>query len=349
MFDKLLGNNHIKEILRRMLAKERVPRSLLFAGIEGVGKKQFALELAKSFVCLNPQNAEACDRCAACRRADKFSFPKADDKKDEFERVLFSEHPDIGVVIPYKNGIPVDAVRDLEKEANFRPYEAKARIFIIDDADKLNSAQKNAANALLKTLEEPAPTTYLFLITARPDSLLQTIVSRCQTIRFAPVETKDIQQKILGTEKFSPVDAELVARLSAGSIGRALDFDLEKFRARRETMLNALESLTGKANHLGLLKIGEEMNDARNKDDYEFYLEILQTLIHDVWVFRQGADEKAFLNVDLRTPLQKLAQTATSRRLAAWLSEIENLRETLAVNVNRKIATDALFVGMARG
>jgi DNA polymerase III subunit delta' len=349
MFNKLIGNNHIKDILRRMLEKERVPRSLLFAGIEGVGKKQFALELAKSFVCVNKQNAEACDSCAACTRADEFVFPGADDKKDEFERVFFSKHPDIGIVIPYKNGIPVDAVRDLEKEANFRPYEAKARIFIIDEADKLNSAQKNAANALLKTLEEPAPTTYLFLVTARPDSLLPTILSRCQTIRFAPIETRAIQEKILSTGRFSTHDADVVARLAAGSIGRALDFDLEKFRARRETMLNVLQSLAGKPNHLGLLKLGEEMNDAKNKDDYEFYLEILQTLIHDIWTLKHGANEKALVNVDLRAQLQKLAEASAGRQLAVWLGEIENLRETLAVNVNRKIATDALFMQMAKG
>ena len=348
MFHKLIGNNHVKEILRRMLERDRVPRSLLLAGVEGVGKKHFALELAKAFVCVNRKGAEACDECAACHRADKFSFPKADDKKEEFERVFFSEHPDIGIVIPYKTGILVNAIRDLEKEANFRPYEAKARIFIIDDADKLNSAQKNAANALLKTLEEPAPTTYLFLVTSRPDSLLQTIVSRCQTIRFAPVETREIQNKIAASGKVSPADAELVARLSEGSIGRALDFDLERFRLRRETMMNALESLAGRPDHLSLLKIGEEMNDAKHKDDYEFYLEILQTLIHDVWALAHAANEKTLVNVDLRAPLAKIAETADSRRLARWLGEIETLRETLAVNVNRKIATDALFMQMAK-
>jgi DNA polymerase-3 subunit delta' len=344
MFNKLIGNNHIKDILRRMLAKERVPRSLLFAGMEGVGKKRFALELAKSFVCQNPKNLEACDECAACRRADNFNFPKFDDR-DAHKEVIFSEFPDIGLVIPYNKNILVDAIRDLEKEANFRPFEAKARFFIIDDADKMNDA---ASNALLKTLEEPSATSHIFLISSRPDSLLQTIRSRCQTIRFAPIGAREIQEKILSTGKVSPVDAELVARLSAGSIGRSLSFDLEKFRVRRETMIRVLQSLSGKPNHLALLKTGEEMNDAKNKDDYELYLEILQTLIHDVLALAHGAGEKTMVNVDLTAQLQKLSQNAESRRLSAWLGEIESLRETLAVNVNRKIATDALFVEMAK-
>jgi DNA polymerase III subunit delta' len=344
MFDKLIGNNQIKEILRRMIAKDRVPRSLLLAGIEGVGKKQFALELAKSFICHNPQNSEACDKCAACKRADNFNFPKSDDR-DAHKQVIFSEFPDIGSVISYNKNILVDAIRNLEKEANFRPYEAKARFFIIDDADKMNDA---ASNALLKTLEEPAPTTHLFLISSRPDSLLQTIRSRCQTIRFAPIEIKEIEKYLLSTSKFSPEDAELVARLSAGSIGRALDLNLEKFRTQRETMLKVLQSVVGKPNHLSLLKAGEEMNDPKNKDDYEHYLEILQTLIHDLWSVKHGADEKTLLNIDLKPQLKRLAETAENKSPAQWLTEIENLRETLAVNVNRKIATDALFMQMAK-
>lgn len=307
MFGKLLGNTQIKIILRRMLKNNRGPRSLLFAGEEGVGKRLFALELAKSFVCQNPQDFEACDSCSSCRRADVFAFPKSDDKKEEYEKVFLSEHPDIGTVIPYKNSILIDAVRDLEKEANFRPFEAKARFFIIDDAEKLNAARDNAANALLKTLEEPAPTTHLFLITSRPDALLQTILSRCQTLRFAPVSATEIENHLLETGKFAADDAELLARLSNGSIGRALEMDLEKFRERRETMLKILQSLLMQENRAFLLKTAEEINDAKNKDDYEQFLDILQTLIHDIWALKLGSNEHSIVNADYKSQLKILA------------------------------------------
>ncbi|HEY0427753.1 MAG TPA: DNA polymerase III subunit delta' [Pyrinomonadaceae bacterium] len=347
MFDKLIGNNHIKEILRRMLRKERVPHSLLFAGAEGVGKKRFALELAKAFVCQNPTGAEACDKCSACRRADRFVFPKSDDKKDDFEKVFFSEHSDVGIVIPYKNGILINAVRDLEKEANFRPYEARARFFIIDDAEKLNSAKDNAANALLKTLEEPVATTYIFLISSRPDALLPTILSRCQTLRFAPVEAKEIKNHLLETKKFASDDAEILARLASGSIGNALETDLIKFREQREVMLRVLESLLIKPNRSILLKTAEEMNDAKHKEKYENFLDILQTLIHDVWTVRFGGNDEAVVNADIKAALARFAEKADAKRLAAWLSEIETMRERFAVNLNKKIATDALFMQMA--
>jgi DNA polymerase-3 subunit delta' len=344
MFDKLIGNNHIKEILRRMLVRNRVPRSLLLAGAEGIGKQRFARELAKSFVCRNPQNREACDNCAACRRADIFNFPKPDDKKEDFEKVFFSEHIDLGMIIPCRGNILVNSIRELEREANFRPYEAGARFFIIDDADKMNDA---ASNALLKTLEEPSATSHIFLISSRPDSLLQTIRSRCQTIRFAPVEPREIENYQLSTKRTAPGDAALVARLSAGSIGRALNLDLGKFHLQREAMLRVLQGiLAPETNHLALLKTAEEMNETKNKDDYSLSLEILQTLIHDIWTLRLGG-EKDLVNIDIKTALEKLSAAAPAHRLSVWLGEIEVLRENLAVNLNRKIATDALFMKMA--
>lgn len=343
MFGKFLGNTNIKIILRRMLQNGRVPHSLLLVGEEGIGKRQFALELAKSYVCSNPQNFEACGACASCRRADKFAFPKTDDR-DAHKQIIFSEHPDIGLVIPYNRNILVDAVRDLEKEANFRPYEAKARFFIVDDADKMNDA---ASNALLKTLEEPAPTTYLFLISSRPDALLQTILSRCQTLRFAPVTADEIENYLLETGKFAADDAELLARLANGSIGRALEMNLEKYRQQREMMIKILQSLLLENNRAFLLKTAEEMNDAKNKDVFEQFLDILQTLIHDVWSLKLGADEFGVVNRDYKSQLKILAEKTDAKRLAAWLTEIEKMRELFAVNLNKKIAADALFMQMA--
>ncbi len=352
MFDKFIGNNQIKEVLRRLLASGRVPNALLFAGEEGVGKKQFALELAKSFVCQNPKVSEACDVCAACRRADKFEIPevnentKVDDSlRDKFKTVFFSGHGDIGIVVPLKKNMYVDAIRDLEREANFRPFEATARFFIIDDADKMNDS---ASNALLKTLEEPPATSHIFLISSRPDALLPTIRSRCQTLRFAPIDANEIENYLLKDKKFSPGDAALLAKLSSGKLGHALETDLEKFRAQRAVMLKVLESILIQENRAELLRVAEEMNDAKNKDDFEARLDILQTLIHDIWAMRNKTDEKILINVDVARDLQKLTERADSRRLSAWLSEIETLREGLAVNLNRRIATDALFMQMAR-
>ena len=343
MFSKLVGNDKIKTILKRFISNRRVPNSLLFAGEEGIGKRLFALEFAKSFGCQNPQNGEACGKCKSCLRADKFFIPAPTDKnKDDFKKVFFSEHPDIGIVVPYKRTILVDAIRNLEQEANFRPFEAASRFFIIEPADKMTD---EASNALLKTLEEPPATSHIFLVTSRPNALLPTIRSRVQTLRFAPIETKEIENHLISKQKFSQADAKILAKLAHGKLGTALELDLEKFRARRELMFKVLQSLLQTRDRTVLLQTAEEIADAKNKDDYEKFLDALQTLIHDVWTLCIGGTE--IVNADIESYLKRFAENADSKKLAGWLTEIELMRERFAVNINKKIATDALFMQMA--
>lgn len=345
MFSKLAGNDDVKRTLRNLLAKGRVPNSLLFAGDEGVGKLQFALELARAFICTEPTNGEACGVCAACGRIDTFVIPSEpnDKNKDEFKKVFFGGHIDVGKVVTYKRTILVDAIRDLERNANFLPYEAKARFFIIDDADKMND---EASNALLKTLEEPPPTSHIFLITSRPDSLLATIRSRCQTLRFAPVAVDEIEEFLIKERAFTHDEAKLAAKLSRGSIGRAVSINVEQFRARRERMLGVITNVMETGDRAALLRISEEMNDARNKDSFEDNLDILQSLIHDVWTLRVSGDRTRVVNADLADKLARLAEESGLADMPAWLAAIDTMRQNLAVNINRKIAADALFVGM---
>src|SRR5262249_30066182 len=194
MFSSLIGNEEVKQSLRRLLESGRVPGSLLFTGEEGIGKKLFALELAKALNCRNRAGVEACDECPSCRRISNSTFPSFGNADDDKERMIWSEHADIAVVRPHKQIIRVKPMRELEREANFRPFEGVARVFIIEDADYMND---QAANALLKTLEEPPATTHLVLTTTNPTALLPTIRSRCQVIGFAPVAAEQIEKFLI--------------------------------------------------------------------------------------------------------------------------------------------------------
>lgn len=345
MFSRLIGNEVVKTTLRRFLANARVPNAMLFAGDDGVGKREFAVELARAFICTDTAGGEACGVCAACTRIDTFVFPEPTDKtKDDYKRVFFGGHSDVGTVVPYKRTILVDAIRDLEKQAYFRPYEAEARFFIIDQADKMND---EASNALLKTLEEPASTSHIFLITSRPDSLLPTIRSRCQTLRFAPVATDEVEKFLVEDRAFTSDEARLAARLSSGSIGRAVSINVQQFKARRERMLAVISNVIEGGERVALLRISEEMNDAKNKDHFEDNLDILQSLIHDVWTLSVGGDEARVVNTDLAGTLAAIARNAGAADMPAWIAEIDTMRLNFAVNINRKIAADALFVTMA--
>ncbi len=277
MFERLIGNEKVKATLGRLLKSGRFPQSSIFAGPNGIGKKQFALEIAKATVCAKPVDSAPCQNCSPCQRATRFSFPNTD-KKEDYERVFLGEHPDIGIVLPNKNVIYVDAIRDLEIEANFRPYESTSRFFIIDDAEKMAQA---TSNALLKTLEEPAETTFIFLITSAPASLLPTIRSRSQTIQFSPVEDREIVKYLDNEKNYPSADSTLVASISQGSIGKALKIDPPLFKEQRLNMLRALESLAAGNDFATLLRTSEEISRGKSKEEFEDRLAIFQTLVHD--------------------------------------------------------------------
>ena len=343
MFDELTGNERVKSLLRRMLEAHRVPGALLFTGEEGVGKKLFALELARALNCRSPKGVEGCGACPPCIRIGKFNYPQSAES-DDWKGIIWTDHPDVGMVVAPKRVLLVDQMRALEREANYRPYEGKARIFLIEDADKLNEP---SANALLKVLEEPPPTSHFVLLTSRPAMLLPTVRSRCQMIRFSPLTPAEIEAHLTRNKSATMGEAKLRAQVSRGSLGRALANELDDYLEQRKSMLAILKALALTDDRVQLLRAGEEFNEARYKDEFETRLDVLEALIRDAWLLTLGSPEAAVVNADLLPELKKIAQGLDPKRPAEWISQIEEMREQLLVNINRKAATDSLLLTMA--
>jgi len=343
MFDELTGNERVKASLKRMLVTDRLPGALLFVGEEGIGKKRFALEVARALNCRTPKDHEACGVCSSCTRIGKLNYPQRDDA-DEWAQIIWTDHPDVGLVVAPKRVLRVEQMRQIEKEANFRPFEGKARVFLIDEADKLNDA---SANALLKVLEEPPRTSHLILITARPAMLLPTILSRCQMIRFSPLTPAEIETHLTKKKLADNKTARVRARAASGSIGRALSGDLVTFTSQRKAMLKVLNALVLSQDRAQLLRAAEQLNEAQYKDEFEERLDVLETLIRDAWMLSLGVNSEQLVNEDLLAELQEISDKLDSSRAADWILQIEDLREALIVNINRKVTTDSLFLVMA--
>jgi len=342
MFDELIGNSRVKAVLKRMLVSDRLPGAMLFTGEEGIGKRLFALEVARALNCRTPKDREACGVCSSCVRIRRLNYPTRDDA-DEWTQIIWTDHPDVGLVIAPKRVLRVEQMRQIEKEANFRPFEGKARVFLIDEADKLNDA---SANALLKVLEEPPRTSHLILITARPAMLLPTVLSRCQMIRFSPLTPDEIESYLV-ENKLDVKTARLRARAAGGSMGRALANDLVTFTSQRKAMLKVLNTLVLSNDRAQLLRSAEQLNEAQYRDEFEERLDVLETLIRDAWMLSLGVDTSLIVNEDLSAELKEIAQKMDPARAGDWILQIEDLREQLIVNVNRKVTTDSLFLVMA--
>ncbi|MEJ7615945.1 MAG: DNA polymerase III subunit delta' [Pyrinomonadaceae bacterium] len=344
MFTRLIGNNRAKEILRRVIRQARVPGAMLFTGEDGVGKKLFALELAKALNCRTPVDAEGCDACPVCARINRIGDKALDDSG---KLIVWSAHPDVGLILPAGRLITAPQIRELERESNARPFEGVARLFIIEEADRMNDV---AANALLKTLEEPPASSHLMLLSARPAALLPTIRSRCQLVRFTPLTVTEIAEYLQSSQggKLSATDVSLAARAAQGSLGRALALDPKNYREQRSLMLDILDALARDAHRARLLRASESLSDPKYKDEYEERLEILETLIRDIWTIKLGdASTAQLINDDLSQQLAQLGAYVSLGRARLWLQHIEETRRQLAVNINRKIATDALLLTMA--
>jgi DNA polymerase-3 subunit delta' len=343
MFDELTGNARVKAALKRLLVTDRLPGAMLFTGEEGVGKKLFALEVARALNCRTPKDHEGCGICSSCVRIAKLNYPQSEDA-DEWTQIIWTDHPDVGLVVAPKRVLRVEQMRQIEKEANFRPFEGKARVFLVDEADKLNDA---SANALLKVLEEPPKTSHLILITARPAMLLPTILSRCQMIRFSPLSPDEIESHLIKNNQIDKKTARLRARAAGGSMGRALSGDLVTFTSQRKAMLKVLNALVVSDDRAQLLRSAEQLNEAQYKDEFEERLDVLETLIRDAWMLSLGVETSQIVNEDLSAELNEISARMDSGRAADWILQIEDMREQLIVNINRKVTTDALFLVMA--
>jgi len=227
--EQFTGNADVVDVLRR----GRFPTASIFEGPEGVGKKTLAISLASVHSCDNPNN-DICGQCSSCTKISSNNHPDVQIIDFEWlERYLKSKGKRVNPQV-----IPIDAMRELIREVQFRPHQAKQRFFIIDNAHKLNEA---ASNSILKTLEEPPADVYIVLVTSFPNMLLPTIRSRCSHYRFGPLSREDVVHHLkLGN--YEGKEAELRAAFSGGSIGKASDLNLEETLKRRDMALEILQA-----------------------------------------------------------------------------------------------------------
>jgi len=363
-FQDFLGNTSTVSHLREAVRAERFPHSLILAGPRGAGKYTLALMLAKAVNCLEPTESDGLpDFCGHCRNCARISdsanldelVAQAVDARDDLRetdkketRILIQTHPDVLIVPPDPPQllIKLGQVRQVIHVAYYRPPVESKRSFSIFTS---SAFMKEAANSLLKVLEEPPDHTSLILLTENPQELLPTIRSRAVVHRLRAIPAADLEALLAARRpELKPSDRSLAARLAEGAVGRALTLDLAAYLASRLDALILLRTALRDPDYSQLFHATETYR--AGADGQERTIKLLRafgSLIEDLLMVVAGTPA-LIRNLDLAAELEHLAQGLTVEWIDGAARALVQAEQGMRRNLLRSLSLDAMAVSLER-
>ncbi len=326
-FDDVLGHERQCARLKAAVVGDRVHHAYLITGIPGIGRRTIARIFARALNCAR-QDGDACESCASCRKT------------------LAGVHPDV-LVVADDDAIPmikVDAVRiQIIHFVGLKVMEGRYRVVIVPGVERMNL---NAANALLKTLEEPPPRTVFILTTANANILLPTIRSRCQKIVLTPLPAALIADYLVTRVGMDPGRAMEVARISGGSPGRALSLNGDEIRLRTEFLGAVMDVARDGVPNLPDL-VEAVLGSKGTRQDMLAMLDVLASFLRDAAMV-STAPSAPLLNPDLRDMLLELAARMTFEDIVELMALTNELKDAVRLNLGLHVILERLFIAMAQ-
>lgn len=358
MWKNIIGQHSVKEQLKSIYVSGKISHAYLFEGLEGTGKDAAAIEFIKLLNCKNPlNNIEACDECINCKKIDSFRFEyfyficalpsgKSDDTdsdplskldKSDYDEYIDqiqkkSENPYFKINIKNANNIRISSIRYLLSKLYLTSPAGYIKAALISDAEKM---RQEAANALLKILEEPPKQSIIILTTSKVNSLPQTITGRCQRLHFNALSSKEIEEVFNKEGNFSQLQVKLASRLSFGSYSRAYDLLTQGIEEIREKALEYLIAVLMN-DYAKLVQISRKITESNDKIKTKQFLFFLNIWVRDLTrVKAQGkAIKDELINYDLSERLEKLNRNYPESDVYNIILELEEAEKMLSQNVN---------------
>jgi DNA polymerase-3 subunit delta' len=330
-FRDLIGQRDARAVLQGALRSGKIAHAYLFVGPEGVGRRTAALAFAQTLLC-ERGGGDACGACAACRK------------------VAGGAHPDLRVIAPggrtesgaERRAVGIEQIRDLKRDAAYPPYEARWKVFVVEDAEAMRA---EAANSLLKVLEEPPARSVIILISESAPALLPTIVSRSQIVRFSFVPAPEIAAALAERAGVPADQAPFLGALAGGRPGLALREAAEAQAALgfRQEVVRVLE-IVAREGAVKRLEAAEALS--RQKDDLDRWLDTALLWIRDVAVWQAAHDPALLVNLDRRDRIDAWAQRARPEGIRDAAAAIEAAKTDLRRNINPRLVIEHLFAGI---
>jgi DNA polymerase-3 subunit delta' len=365
-WSSIVGQERVKSLLRHTLQSGQIAHAYLFYGPEGIGKDALAVEFAKTLNCTKG-DIEACGVCPNCQRMDSFQHPninlvfalpigKNEKKGDDPINVLteaqvaeVQEQIQLKAKDRYKrieiakaNFIKINSVRNIKREAAMSRIEDGKKVFIIFNADMMNT---EASNSLLKTLEEPLPGTILLLTTSAKDQLLPTIVSRCQLVKCDLLSDAEIETALVVRDNVDKSIARLVAQLANGSYSNARRFNLQDMTEERKNVVEFMRLVLGKRKTV-LIDAIDELASSTDRPDIERWLKLLQSWLRDVLLIQQKA--QAPILEDEKQNMESFNKNFQQANLIAAIQSVEKAIAHLDKNVYLHLILTILAIDLRK-
>lgn len=355
MLSKVIGQEAAKRSLLQAFANQRLAHAYLISGDEGLGAEELAIEMSKFILCLQPDtvNSEPCQVCANCRKINSFQHPDVhyyfpvlkSTADDDMLEMLENKSQDLYSRVKIAGGSlhigdpdnpEKNSIRGLLREIGLRSYEGNIKIFIVTYAEEMN---QESANALLKILEEPPPKTLYFLTTSRFQSLLPTIVSRCQPVKLHKIKTEEIESALRHSKGIEKDEALILAKSADGNYADALQLLSGDLGNKREMMISFLLGILS-SRSASVIDAVESLL-AENKKDKSFILDILHimaTWFQDAFYAKNLTDRSDMLkslivNHDKTERIEKFVRSFPRMDFDLAVSEIEKAVDLISRNV----------------
>src|SRR3990172_4904854 len=335
---RTVGQNSVVELLQRGLRQGRVSHAYLLVGPQHVGKMTLALDLARGVNC--DSDTPPCGECRSCLRI-------ADGKHADV-RVLSLDAVTLTETAKGKRRteLGIDDIKDVQGLAALPPFEGKTKVFIVDGAERLST---EAANCLLKTLEEPPPHVLFILLSAHENLVLPTVISRCQRLELRPLSTNATRQLLMDRYGMAETRAGLLARVSSGCLGWAVTAMAgEDHLEHRSKSLNTLMEITSTdyAERLGLAQEWAGRFE-KSREDIESLLSLWLGWWRDLMLVKSGCPA-GVTNVDYQAELERQAGLFPTQEVARLASVVRQTMERMALNANPRLALEFLMLSIPK-